>query len=701
MCERDEDMKWHLKQIFFISIVCLQVLCILAFPISDCVIAKDTSDSILTMQQTEGCDIVFLLDISGSMKNTDPNRISIDIMKMMTDICSSGNNRVGFVGYNDTIAYSYSLIDAADKKKRTELKNYIGNVEFKGETDIGLGLKKSVSMLSKGKNNNRTPIICMLSDGETDLANSNTGRTEEQSQDDVEQSISAAKKNNIKIYTVGLNNQFSEILDYLETISKQTNGQAYAATSPFQLLEIINGIMANYQTSALVNQTTELANGKIQKFKVKLPQCSLRKYRMVILSSSKIETAGILEENERIKKIGNAKFYTIFEIEKPKNKELTLYYKTKKGAAVSMNTQGEYEFTGTFEMKDKMNTGENAELTFWFADGQTGENLCNQKEFKDLNCTFYAIHEDTKTQVQISVKQDKEGYFIEFIPREEGKYYFLIKYKGSLGEGFYKSGEYEIKNKEPQTVNKLQNRICIQKDKQYNLNKIFENKFNKEMEYSVVLEDGDSIVAKIDKDTLKIHGKQLGTQKVKIIAETEKEKYQIDLTVYVGTFWEIYQEYIIAAAIGSIVCFTILIYFLLYLIQKNKKKKALEKEFCGTLIGYFTDVKSANDLPMMAWRLENYPGVGVTLYTLLKEGKVKDYFLGAERIWIYPYNESKITIVHNLQGSIFLGNKLVEKNIPVHLCDGDVIYVCFEENGAEIELHYRNTGGLKNGRELE
>ncbi|MCI9435521.1 MAG: hypothetical protein HFI86_09700 [Bacilli bacterium] len=104
---------------------------------------------------------------------------------------------------------------------------------------------------------------------------------------------------------------------------------------------------------------------------------------------------------------------------------------------------------------------------------------------------------------------------------------------------------------------------------------------------------------------------------------------------------------------------------------------------------------------MMAWRLENYPGVGVTLYTLLKEGKVKDYFLGAERIWIYPYNESKITIVHNLQGSIFLGNKLVEKNIPVHLCDGDVIYVCFEENGAEIELHYRNTGGLKNGRELE
>lgn len=693
-------MKRFLKQKFYIITICFVILYIDIFSVSDCVVAKETSDAAITVQQAEGCDIVFLLDISGSMKKTDPNRISIDIMKMMTDICSSGNNRVGFVGYNDTIAYSYSLTDVADKKKRTDLKNYIGNVEFKGETDIGLGLKKSVSMLSKGKNNNRTPIICMLSDGETDLANSHTGRTEEQSQEDVEQCISTAKKNDIKIYTIGLNNQFSEILDYLQTISKQTNGQAYAATSPFQLLEIINGIMANYQTSALVNQTTELANGRIQKFKIKLPQCSLRKYRIVILSSSKIETSGILEGNEKIKKIGNAKFYTIFEIDKPKNKEITLYYKTKKGAAVSMNTQGEYEFTGTFEMKDKMNTGDNIECTFWFADGQTGANLCNQKEFKDLNCTFYAVHEDSKTETQLSSKPNKEGYLIEFVPKEEGKYYFFMKYKGSLGEGFYKSGEYEIKNKEPQIVDKLQNRICIQKDKEYNLNKMFESKFDKEIEYSVVLEDGDSIDTQIDKDILRIHGKQLGTQKAKIIAETEKEKYQIDLTIYVGTFWEIYQEYIIAAAIGSIVGFTIFIYFLLYLIQKNKKKKALAKEFCGTLIGYFTDVKSANDLPMMAWKLENYPGVGVTLYTLLKEGNVKDYFLGAERIWIYPYNESKITIVHNLQGSIFLGNKLVEKNVPVHLCDGDVIYACFEENGAEIELHYRNTGGLKNGREL-
>ena len=694
-------MKWYVKHIFCVIITLMYVICgIIAAPISDCVMAEDTSDSVITLQKTEECDIVFLLDISGSMKKTDQNKISIEIMKMMTDICSLGDNRVGFVGYNDTIAYSYPLTEVADKEKRATLKKYMGSVEFKGETDIGLGLNKSVSMLAKRKNKNRVPVICMLSDGETDLANSNTGRTEKQSQEDVEQAIATAQKNDIKIYTIGLNNQFSEIVDYLETISKQTDGQAYAATSPFQLLEIINGIMGNYQTTTLVNQTTELSNGKIQKYKLKLPYCSISKYRVVILASSPIETSGFLEQNKQTKKIGNSKYYTIFEMNRPENKEVTLYYKTKKGATVSINTQSEYEFTGTFEMQNRMNTGENMEFTFWFEDGQTGENLCSQGEFQELDCTFYAINMNTKVETQLSSKENEAGYSVEFIPQEEGEYYFLMKYKGELGEGFYKSGVYEIKNKKPQIVEELQSSLCLHKDKQYNLNKLFESKIDKNLKYSVIPGEGNIVTAQIDEDILGIHAEQLGIQKVSIIAETEKEKYQIELMIYVGTFWEIYQEYVIAIAIGGIVGVTILSYFLLYVIQKRKRKKALAKRFYGSLIGYFTDVKSANDLPMMEWKLEDYPGVGVTLNTLLKGVKVRDYFLGAERIWIYPYDESKITIVHNLSGSIFLGNKLVEKNVPVHLCDGDVIYICFEENGAEIELRYRNIGGLRNGREL-
>ena len=157
-----------------------------------------------------GCDIVFVLDISGSMKQTDANKISIEIIKMIIDVCSSGNNRVGFVAYNDTIAYSYDLTEIKNEKNSKKIKDYIGKVQFKGETDIGLGLNKAVNLLIDKFDHTKQPIICLLSDGKTDLKNSNTGRTEADSEKDVKTSISLAEKHNIPIYTIGLNNRFNE-----------------------------------------------------------------------------------------------------------------------------------------------------------------------------------------------------------------------------------------------------------------------------------------------------------------------------------------------------------------------------------------------------------------------------------------------------------------------------------------------------------
>lgn len=236
--------------------------------------------------------------------------------------------------------------------------------------------------------------------------------------------------------------------------------------------------------------------------------------------------------------------------------------------------------------------------------------------------------------------------------------------------------------------------------KTYDLEQLFESKLEKNLQYYVSLKNQSIVDTQIDGTTLVFTAKKLGSEEVTVIAETENKRYQVKLSVKVAKFWDIYQERIIAVTIVFLIVFTLIVYLIVYLVQKHRRKKALKRHFTGSLIGYFTDVKSANDLPMMEWDLCYYPGVGITLNTLLKEVKVVDYFLGSERIWIYPYDESQITIVHNLCGSIFLGNKLIEKNIPVQISSGDIIYVCFEENGAEIELHYRNTGGNKNDQRL-
>lgn len=692
------------RKVFIICVVCLGILALAGMPKTDNRGPKHIYAKEVSVQnegnQEKNCDIVFVLDISGSMKKTDSNKISVEIMKMMTDICSLQNNRVGFVGYNDTIAYSYNLTNVKDSKNRKVLKGCMENVSFRGETDIGLGLKQAVTMLQNRPKKTNVPIICLLSDGETDLTNSSTGRTEEQSEQDVADSIAVAKENGIKVYTVGLNNNFSEVVDYLEVISKQTDGESYVASSPFQLLEIINGVVESYQGAVLKNQTTELADGTIQKYRFRLPDCSLSKYRIVLLSSSKIELSGVLEREASSKHMGDSNYYSIIEVNNPTEKEMTLYYKTKKGSSVSINTQCVYDFTGEFSMPEELNTKERVQISFSFVDGNNGKNISQTDEFKDVKCQFYVASADSKKEKLLQSKQTKSGYEVEYEPQEEGKYYFIAKYEGSLGSGLFQSEYYEVHNQIPETIEKKNIELCVEHSKEFDLEKLFEHNIHKNYQYDIEGIDGKSVRTSIDGNVLKIYGDKVGKQEVQVIAEMDTERYQIIFSVEVGTFWQIYQQRIIAIAIGSVISFTILVYTIAYFIQRMKKKKILNRKFGGSLTGYFIDVKSAHDIPRMEWDLWGYPGVGITLNTLLKEVDVDDYFLGAERIWLYPCEKDRITIVHSLYGSIFLGDKLIEKNKPVQIRDGDVVYICFEENGAEIELHYRNIGGDYNDQRL-
>lgn len=642
----------------------------------------------------KGCDIVFVLDISGSMKQTDTNKISIEIIKMLIDVCSSGNNRVGFVAYNDTIAYSYDLTEINSEKNSKKIKDYIGKVEFKGETDIGLGLNKAVNLMVDKFDKKKQPIICLLSDGETDLGNSNTGRTETDSEKDVKKSISLAKEHNIPIYTIGLNNQFNEVVDYLEVIANQTQGKSYVASSPFQLLEIINGILAKYQSSALINEKTVLSNGKIQKNEISIPHQYMEKYRIVILSSSKIETAGIVEKKKNKATVKASKYYSVIEIEQPDEEEVTVYYKTKRGASISVNVQAICNFNANFEFSKSIDLHQKQSIQFSFVDKDTNIEITDKQIYKDLECEFYIINEETKEENCISYEENADGLAAVFVPDKTGTYTIRMQYHNNFGKGSYQSKSFQVTDVPPKDIGKIEVKMCKGSNKQYNLEKLFESKIDTDFHYSIEDVTNHTVKTSIADNRLILKAQEIGDKSITVIAQKNENKYRITLHVEVKTFWELYQEYIVGIAIVSVIAVTIIIYLIVYIINKRKRKKGLEREFSGELVGYFIDVKSANDTHTMKWDLSKYPGIGITLNTLVNDAGISDYFMGADRIWIYPNGKTEIEIVHSLEGSIFVGNRLISKDVPTPVYHGDVIYVCFEENGAEIELHYRSAGGI-------
>lgn len=80
----------------------------------------------------------------------------------------------------------------------------------------------------------------MISDGETDLPQGKE-RTEEQSNQELEQCVCQCQEEGIQIYTVAFG-QYDGSKTVLEEIAMQTEAESYSAQGPEDLIEILYGI---------------------------------------------------------------------------------------------------------------------------------------------------------------------------------------------------------------------------------------------------------------------------------------------------------------------------------------------------------------------------------------------------------------------------------------------------------------------------
>lgn len=194
----------------------------------------------------EGTDFMIALDVSGSMKDTDKERYSIETIKAVIDLCGE-EDRIGVVAYNDEIVYTSELMAFSTDSEKETKKNQIDDITFSGETDIGLGISRVVSLLEKRENTERKAVLIVLSDGETDLENSETGRTEEDSDNDVEAGMQYFMEHDIKVYAIGFQNGYAGSMKQLSLLCTATGGSSMVVADPFELMVKVTEIIRDYQ----------------------------------------------------------------------------------------------------------------------------------------------------------------------------------------------------------------------------------------------------------------------------------------------------------------------------------------------------------------------------------------------------------------------------------------------------------------------
>lgn len=192
-----------------------------------------TKPFIVTTEQTtsgEGIDIVLCMDISGSMTEKDflPNRLEAAKAVAKSFVEQRIGDRIGLVIFSAQ-AFTLSPLSTQHATLLQQLATVQSGMLGLDGTAIGTGLATSVVRLTNTKVGGR--VIVLLTDG-----NDFGGRVPSN------QAIALAQQQQVKVYTIGINNANGEKHELLEKISMATGGKYFEANNEDALRQVYNAI---------------------------------------------------------------------------------------------------------------------------------------------------------------------------------------------------------------------------------------------------------------------------------------------------------------------------------------------------------------------------------------------------------------------------------------------------------------------------
>ena len=302
-------------------------------------------------------DVIFVIDNSGSMNQSDPNKLALTAANLFVDMCEGSDSRAGYVMYTHQIVAERELTDlisfSRDIKKEIAATKYVRN----GDTDIALGLETALSMFAQeaaAGTNTRKPVIILLSDGNTDLPKG--PRTVAESQAALEQAKKDAANMGIPIFTVGFNHDGSLDMDTMQDIAHLTGGIMREAGSADELPGILREIYGDL-TGATSENMTMTATGSPQSVVIPVNVGSIYKTTITIMSSQPVSDISIAMPDGRdpgpdrvsTNTDPNGR-YTLLTVFKPEVGDWVLTFTGTEGDTVSIDLLSIYDLTLVFDL---------------------------------------------------------------------------------------------------------------------------------------------------------------------------------------------------------------------------------------------------------------------------------------------------------------------------------------------------------------
>lgn len=150
--------------------------------------------------------------------------------------------------------------------------------------------------------------------------------------------------------------------------------------------------------------------------------------------------------------------------------------------------------------------------------------------------------------------------------------------------------------------------------------------------------------------------------------------------------------------VGLSVLGILLVSFIIWLLIQKKKHRPLPPEpivsryeFSGRLNFYITQTPDDSDIPPQTYNLYRiYSKAEITLAKILEDCGIKVLFEGADKISFVPGTNKSLVITNHSDCSILKGRELLIKRHSYPIYFDEKLYITFEDEKSEMELHYKN-----------
>ncbi len=379
---------------------------------------------------------VLVVDVSKSMLSSDPNNISSEAMKMFVDMSSIKGDKIGVIAYGNDIVAKKDMTKLQSEADKQAIKTFIDSLTKAPYTDMSTGLAEAVKSLNASHEAAYSPLIVLLADGNNDLDKSKP-KTLQQADEQIAQTVAAAKEKGYPIYVIGLNADGKLNKEALQKIATGSNGKFFETNNAGDLPGILSEIFANHLKLKLVPIKDVIAKQEFQDVLIKIPNENVLEANISLISSKPVELKLVdpsgkeqaIPSNTII--LTKSKNYSMLKLINPVQGDWVLKVKGTPQDKINIKLvfNNDLQLKLAPLAKKKYAAGNKVKISAFFEDN--GKQIENKELYKALKGTLFVKDLDKGKTQEIPLNADAKGFTGDFKIGGSTSYEVTVKAEGN------------------------------------------------------------------------------------------------------------------------------------------------------------------------------------------------------------------------------------------------------------------------------